>query len=56
MNQNAYYHHINGERYRCEIIEETKTQVRVRFPEETAMELKLDDELWLPKSHVKAEE
>jgi hypothetical protein len=55
MNQNAYYHHINGERYPCEIIEETKTQVRVRFPEEVAMELNLNTELWLPKTHVKPE-
>jgi hypothetical protein len=56
MNQNAYYHHINGESYPCEVIEETKTQAWVRFPEEVAMELKLDVELWLPRSYIKAEE
>jgi hypothetical protein len=55
MTKNAYYNHLNKQRYRCEVIEETATMVRVRFPEETARELRLDTELWLPKTHVTVE-
>jgi hypothetical protein len=49
---NTYYRHLNGYRHRCEIIEETETQVRVRLSEESARELKFDTELWLPRSYV----
>lgn len=56
MTKDATYHHLNKQSYRCEVIEETATLVRVRLPEETARELRLDTELWLPKSHVTLEE
>jgi hypothetical protein len=55
MTKDATYHHLNKQSYRCEVIEETATLVRVRLPEETARELS-DRELWLPKSHVTFEE
>lgn len=55
MTKNAYYNHLTGQRYRCEIIEETETMVKVRLPEETAKELKFTTELWLPKTHVTTE-
>ena len=52
MAENAYYRHLNGHRHRCEIIEETETQLKVRLSEESARELKFTTELWLPKSYV----
>ena len=52
----AYYRHLNGHHHRCEIIEETETQVKVRMSEESARELKFDTELWLPKSYIKVGE
>jgi hypothetical protein len=55
MAQNAFYRHLNGQRYACEIIEETETQLKVRLSEEAAMELRLDLELWLPRSYVTIE-
>jgi hypothetical protein len=53
MAKNAYYRHLDGQRHRCEVIEETETQVKVRLSEESARELRLNSELWLPKSYVK---
>ena len=52
----GYYTHIDGQSYRCEILEETETQVFVRLSEESARELQLNEELWLPKYYVKIEE
>jgi hypothetical protein len=56
MTKDAYYNHLNKQRYRCQVVEETETMVKVRLPDETARELRLDTELWLPKSHVTFEE
>ena len=56
MTKNAYYRHLDGQSYRCEVIEEAETQVKVRLSEESAQELRLATELWLPKSYVKIEE
>ncbi len=56
MTKNAYYNHLTGQRYLCEIIEETATMVKVRLPEETARELKFTTELWLPKTHITTED
>ncbi|HEX8922650.1 MAG TPA: hypothetical protein VF766_14340, partial [Pyrinomonadaceae bacterium] len=39
--------------YRCEVLEETETQSRVRLSEENARELRFTTELWLPKSYIK---
>lgn len=55
MTKNAYYNHLTGQRYRCEVTEETETMVKVRLSEETAKELKFTTELWLPKTHVTTE-
>jgi hypothetical protein len=55
MAKDAYYNHLTGQRYRCEVIQETETMVKVRLSEETARELKFTTELWLPKSHVTIE-
>jgi hypothetical protein len=55
MTKDAYYNHLTGQRYRCEVIEETGTMVKVRLSEETARELKFTTELWLPKTHVTIE-
>ena len=55
MTQNAYYRHLDGQRYRCEIIDQADTQVKVRLTEQTAQELRLDQELWLPRSYVQVE-
>ena len=55
MTKTGYYTHLDGQRYRCEVVEETETMARVRLSEETAKQLRLAEELWLPKRSVKAE-
>lgn len=55
MAQTAFYRHLDGQRYRCEVIDQADTQVKVRLSEQTAQELRLDRELWLPKSYVQVE-
>jgi hypothetical protein len=44
MTKNAYYNHLTGQRYLCEIIEET------------AKEIRFTAELWLPKTHITTED
>jgi hypothetical protein len=55
MTKAGYYKHLDGERYPCEVVEETETLAKVRFSGETAKELRLAEELWLPKHAVKGE-
>jgi hypothetical protein len=55
MKKTGYYTHLDGERYRCEVVEETETLTRVRLSEETAKELRLAEELWLPRGAVRDE-
>jgi hypothetical protein len=55
MKKTGYYTHLDGERYRCEVVEETETMTRIRLAEETAKELRLSEELWLPKRAVRVE-
>lgn len=55
MTKTGYYTHLNGQRYRCEVVEETETLARVRLSEETAKELRLAEELWLPRHTVRVE-
>lgn len=45
MKKTGYYTHLDGQRYRCEVVEETETMRRVR----------LSEELWLPRHTVKIE-
>lgn len=55
MTKTGYYQHIDGQRYRCEVLEEMETQVKVRLSEQSARELQLTEELWLPRLYVKIE-
>lgn len=56
MNKVGYYTHTNKERYRCDVIEDTATMIRIRLSEETAKQLRLAQELWLPRAYVKTEQ
>jgi hypothetical protein len=55
MTGTGYYMHMDGQRYRCQVIEEAQTQVKVRLSEQAAKELRLSEELWLPKLYVRVE-
>jgi hypothetical protein len=55
MNKTGYYTHLDGQRYSCEVVEETETMARVRLSEDTAKELRLAEELWLPRHTVRVE-
>ena len=55
MNRTAYYTHLDGQHYRCEVIEETDIQVKVRISEAHAQELKLERDLWLPRSYLRVD-
>lgn len=49
----AIYRHLNKQEYRCVILKSTPTMHLVRLPDETARELRLVDELWLPAGYIR---
>lgn len=55
MTRFAIYVHIDGGRYRVEVIEDGKTQLKVRFTEHDAAALHLASECWLPRSSFRVD-
>lgn len=50
MTRFAIYVHLDGERYRIEILENSTTQLKVRFTAHDAEAMKMAREVWLRRS------